>query len=317
MHNFKKVLKTFLVLVACVALLAALDLALYPCTFMRNDVHAVVTQQFDDIIVGTSHGKMDIDPEVMQEVTGRSGHNLCVGGEYGIDAYYLTKLIKEKQNVETIRELLESNKEVQELIQEIEAQTAKTNESVVQIKEATEIIASIASQTNLLSLNASIEAARAGESGKGFAVVATEIQQLASKSNESSQNISDILQQLTENSDRAVETMGKVTTTIEAQTEHIKETETMTEAVMKRILESIEGMQVIADSVEYLDGARKEIVETVSELSEIAKQNAATTQEVCTAANTVTENFDIVSGSMEGLKNIADELEGSMKHFQV
>ena len=66
MHNFKKVLKTFLVLVVCVALLAALDLALYPCTFMRNDVHAVVTQQFDDIIVGTSHGKMDIDPEVMQ-----------------------------------------------------------------------------------------------------------------------------------------------------------------------------------------------------------------------------------------------------------
>ena len=110
--------------------------------------------------------------------------------------------------------------------------------------------------------------------------------------------------------------MGKVTTTIEAQTEHIKETETMTEAVMKRILESIEGMQVIADSVEYLDGARKEIVETVSELSEIAKQNAATTQEVCTAANTVTENFDIVSGSMEGLKNIADELQIKSKREQ-
>ena len=102
MRNFKKVLKTFLVLVMCVALLAALDLALYPCTFMRNDVHAVVTQQFDDIIVGTSHGKMDINPDVMEEVTGRSGHNLCVGGEYGIDAYYLVKLIKEKQNPKRI-----------------------------------------------------------------------------------------------------------------------------------------------------------------------------------------------------------------------
>lgn len=40
----------------------------------------------------------DIDPDTMEEVTGRSGHNMCVGGEYGIDAYYLTKLIKEKQN---------------------------------------------------------------------------------------------------------------------------------------------------------------------------------------------------------------------------
>ena len=47
-------------------------------------------EQFDDIILGTSHGKMDIDPEVMEEkITGRTGHNLCVGGEYGIDAYYL------------------------------------------------------------------------------------------------------------------------------------------------------------------------------------------------------------------------------------
>ena len=70
---------------------------LYPCTFMRNDIHAVCTQQFDDLILGTSHGKMDIDPESMEAVTGRSGHNLCVGGEYGVDAYYLTKLAVEKQ----------------------------------------------------------------------------------------------------------------------------------------------------------------------------------------------------------------------------
>ena len=87
MHNFKKTLKTFLVLMICIALLVGLDLALYPCTFMRNDVHTVVTQQFDDIILGTSHGMTDIDPDTMEEVTGRSGHNMCVGGEYGIDAY--------------------------------------------------------------------------------------------------------------------------------------------------------------------------------------------------------------------------------------
>ena len=68
MHSSKKILKTVLILVICVILLKGLDMALYPCTFMRNDVHAVVTEQFDDIILGTSHGKMDIDPEVMEEI---------------------------------------------------------------------------------------------------------------------------------------------------------------------------------------------------------------------------------------------------------
>ena len=102
MHSSKKILKTVLRLVICVILLKGLDMALYPCTFMRNDVHAVVTEQFDDIILGTSHGKMDIDPEVMEEITGRTGHNLCVGGEYGIDAYYLARLVAEKQNPKRI-----------------------------------------------------------------------------------------------------------------------------------------------------------------------------------------------------------------------
>ena len=102
MHSSKKILKTVLILVICGILLKGLDTALYPCTFMRNDVHAVVTEQFDDIILGTSHGKMDIDPEVMGEITGRTGHNLCVGGEYGIDAYYLARLIAEKQNPKRI-----------------------------------------------------------------------------------------------------------------------------------------------------------------------------------------------------------------------
>ena len=97
MHSFRKFIRTILVIVVCLVLLIGMDMALYPCTFMRNDVHAIVTNQYDDIILGTSHGMTDIDPAVMEEITGRSGHNLCVGGEYGIDAYYLAKLAKEKQ----------------------------------------------------------------------------------------------------------------------------------------------------------------------------------------------------------------------------
>ncbi|MCD8015838.1 MAG: hypothetical protein LUG99_22310 [Lachnospiraceae bacterium] len=97
-ENRSLIWKTLLVVAVFVLLLIGLDLALYPCTFMRNDIHAVSTTQYDDIIVGTSHGKMNIDPDSMEEITGRSGHNACVGGEYGIDAYYIVKLAIEKQN---------------------------------------------------------------------------------------------------------------------------------------------------------------------------------------------------------------------------
>lgn len=92
--------------VACIILFSiivkAMDIALYPCTFMRNDVHAVTAKQNDVIIMGTSHGKMDLVPDAILEGTGQTGHNICVGGEYPIDAYYLTKLILEKQNPQEI-----------------------------------------------------------------------------------------------------------------------------------------------------------------------------------------------------------------------
>ena len=223
----------------------------------------------------------------------------------------------EEKNADTIRKLLDSNDEVQTLIREIAAQTSQTNESAQKIKEATDIIASIADETSLLSLNASIEAARAGENGKGFAVVADQIQKLATQSNESSQRIDEIIHQLIADSDKTVETMGKVIETISAQTEHMQQTEAMTQEVMEKIDSSLTSLSVIENSVMYLDQSRNEIIKTVTELSDIAKQNAATTQEVCATVNVVTEGFSQVEGSTEGLKSIADGLEVSVEHFNV
>ena len=65
-------------------ILAGLDFLLYPCTFMRNDIHSVTTEAHDDIFMGTSHGKMNIDPDTVGEITGRSGHNLCVEENTGL-----------------------------------------------------------------------------------------------------------------------------------------------------------------------------------------------------------------------------------------
>ena len=95
MHSFKNTAKALIICALAVVILEALDFALYPCTFIRNDIHRVTTESFDDVYLGTSHGKLNIDPDTVESVTGRSGHNLCVGGEYPIDAYYMTKLMIE------------------------------------------------------------------------------------------------------------------------------------------------------------------------------------------------------------------------------
>lgn len=102
MHSFRGKIRAALAILLIAAILFGLDFMLYPCTFMRNDIHTVCTEPHQDIFLGTSHGKINIDPEVVEGITGRSGHNLCVGGEYGIDAYYLVKLLLERQKPERI-----------------------------------------------------------------------------------------------------------------------------------------------------------------------------------------------------------------------
>lgn len=98
MRNFRKIIRAIVCVILTFAILFGLDYVLYPCTFIRNDIHMVTSEQRDVIIMGTSNGKMGLDPDSMLEGTGLTGHNLCVGGEYPIDCYYMMKLILEKQN---------------------------------------------------------------------------------------------------------------------------------------------------------------------------------------------------------------------------
>ncbi len=89
-------------LMVILVILIFTDLALYPCTFIRNDIHEVLTEKKDLVILGSSNGKMDLDPDILLKGTGKTGHNLCVGGEYPVDAYYLTRLMVEKNTPQQI-----------------------------------------------------------------------------------------------------------------------------------------------------------------------------------------------------------------------
>lgn len=222
-----------------------------------------------------------------------------------------------EQAADTIQQLRKINEDVEKSIETITKQTDLTNDSAQKIRAVTEIITSIAEETNLLSLNASIEAARAGESGRGFAVVASQIQKLAEQSNESSRTIEEITNTLINNSDVAVETMRRVQEIIDSQSKNMMETERIVSEVMDGIGTSLRSIEQIETSTVQLEDSRNKIVKTVEDLSEIAKQNVAGTRQTCAQTAEVADTFGQIEDSAQHLKQIADELSNTMKYFRL
>ena len=222
-----------------------------------------------------------------------------------------------EQATTTIKQLRQINSEVEKSIETITAQINVTNDSAQRIRAATEMITSIAEETNLLSLNASIEAARAGENGRGFAIVATQIQKLAEQSNESSHMIEEITNDLINNAGETVDIMSKVHEIIDSQSHNMMETEKIVAEVMDGIGTSLEKIEQIESTTFLLEDSRNRIVQAVEGLSEIAQQNAANTQETCAQTIEVSNTFEQIEDSALQLKKIADDLSDTMKYFRL
>ena len=221
------------------------------------------------------------------------------------------------QAADTIAELRRINENVEQNITSVQIQTNQTNESVQKINKATELISSIAEETNLLSLNASIEAARAGESGKGFAVVANQIQKLAEQTNVFSSDIADAAVQLVENSETAVRTMDKMQEIIAMQNQSMRKTQKIVNEVLDEIGTSMESIELIKNSALELEHSRNMVIQSVDELSAIAQENAASTQCTYDSTESVANAFENIHDSADRLKEIANELVGSIEYFKM
>lgn len=184
-----------------------------------------------------------------------------------------------------MKELVAISVENSQAIEEVMKQTDVTNESALQIRTATEIIAGISSQTNLLALNASIEAARAGENGKGFAVVAEEIRTLADQSRESSEQINKIVNALIENSNVSVDITQKVSAAFEEQNEKIKDTETIFDSLNMEIENVSSSIIEIGGEVKGLHEHKEVMEEGITVLIDTAEKNNASSVETLNAMN--------------------------------
>lgn len=219
--------------------------------------------------------------------------------------------------VTTIEELQKINHKTRESIDVIYDQTNTTNTSAQRIKEATALITEIAEETNLLSLNASIEAARAGEQGRGFAVVAGQIQKLAEQSNESARQIEEIINSLLEDSGKAVETMESVKEIMDEQNTNVEKTNDQVRQVIGQVDESIAAIDRIAQQSGKLNEARLVITDTVQNLTAVAEENAAGTQESAASVAQIGELIRDIAQIAGEQRDIADKLKENMSIFEL
>lgn len=233
--------------------------------------------------------------------------------ELAKDADNMKELGENAENI--LRQLIAGQKEMVTHIGVVNDKTHEANKAAGKISEVVNLITEIASQTNLLSLNASIEAARAGEAGRGFAVVAENIKQLAEQTTSSAADIQDIIHELEQKSGETVEKTEAVNNIVNKQSEDMKQTADILNQVITGITGLIDKIDSIAVSVANMDKSKENVVDVIGNLSSVSQENAASTEETSASTTMAMETVKKIADEAVNLKDIAQELEDRMKQF--
>jgi len=200
-------------------------------------------------------------------------------------------LVKNLENVETLKEASEVGRSgLQEVATDIQ-EISRESEGLLEINSVME---NIASQTNLLSMNAAIEAAHAGEAGKGFAVVADEIRKLAESSSEQSKTIGTVLKKIAES---------------------INKIKTSTDNVLARFEAIDSGIKTVAEQEEVINQAMKEQAEGSNQLLQGTSNLNGITQQVKAGSEEMLQGSQEVMKESHNLERVTQEITGGMNEM--
>lgn len=200
---------------------------------------------------------------------------------------------------------------------ELSGSVGSLNNHSQMIEQIVIVIAQIAKQTNLLSLNAGIEAARAGEHGKGFSVVAKEISKLAEEASSSASQISQLIDNIQSEIHTVVDKTEAGSQEVQQSIAAVHTAEQSFSLIREYVEEVTQNIQSVSDASSTLSKGTQQVIESVHQMSDITNTSVGNIESVSAATEQQLATMEEIAASSAVLSDVAQELKVMVEKFKI